>query len=287
MKSSIIIPNFNGAKLLEKNLLKILDSGANEVVVVDDASSDNSLKVIKRFKEIVLIQNRQNLGFVNSVNKGVQEASGEIIVLLNNDVEPEKNFLKPVLPYFKNQKIFAVTFSEPQFSWAKASYTNGFIVHNPGKRQDKPHVSFWASGGSAAYSAEKWQTLDGMDPIYRPFYWEDIDLSFRAWKRGWEVWWEPKSIVHHKHGETIEKYFSKNYREYVSARNQLFFIWKNIINKKLIDQHKSNLLKKLASGQLLRPFFGALLKLSEILEKRKKEKKEAKLNDEEIFEKFA
>ncbi len=287
MTVSIVIPNFNGAKLLEKNLPKILDVGANEVIVVDDASSDDSAQVIKSFKQITLIENQKNLGFVNSVNLGVSAAIGEIIVLLNNDVEPSKNFLKPVLPHFKNQKVFAVNFSEPQFSWAKAEFSDGFIVHSSGKRSKSPHISFWASGGSAAYSAAKWQLLGGMDTIYHPFYWEDIDLSYRAAKRDWEIWWEPKATVFHKHGETIEKYFSKSFRDYISARNQLFFIWKNITSEKLISEHKKYLLKKLVTGQLIRPFLAAMFRLPEILAKRKKQKAETELSDEEIFKKFA
>lgn len=301
---SVIIPNFNGEKLLKKNLPKVLATNPDEIIVVDDASSDNSVAYIKKqiakrkstklakpnpkgTQKLKIIENKKNLGFVKSVNRGVQEAVGEIIVLLNNDVAPTKNFLKPILPYFKNQKIFAVSFCEPQFSWAKAAFINGFIVHGLGERQDKPYISFWASGGSAAFSRELWEKLGGMDPVYHPFYWEDIDLSYRAAKRGWEIWWEPAAVVYHVHGETIEKYFSKSFRDYITARNQLLFIWKNITSKKLIWQHQKELAKRLLKGQFWRPFLGALLKLPDVFEKRKREGLEEKLKDEEIFAKFS
>lgn len=284
---SVVVPNYNGAKLLAKNLPKILDNNIDEVIIVDDGSTDDSRDVLKKFKEIKFIENKKNLGFVKSVNKGVSLAKGEIVVLLNNDVAPAKNFLKPILSYFEDEKIFAVNFSEPQFSWAKAVFSNGFVVHSSGRRTEKPHISFWASGGSAAFSAKKWHELGGMDEIYHPFYWEDIDLSYRAAKRGWEIWWEPAAIVYHAHGETIEKYFSKSYIEYISARNQLIFIWKNITSEKLFAEHRRELFKKLLQGKMVRPFLGALLKLPKILEKRKNVKKEAKLTDEEIFAKFA
>lgn len=286
MKISVVIPNYNGAGLLQKNLPKVLNNNADEIIVVDDFSSDNSKQVIQSFPSIKLIQNKKNLGFVKSVNKGVERAKGDIIVLLNNDVESSRDFLKPVLPYFKNDKVFAVSFAEPQFSWAKATFADGFIVHNPGPRQNKPHVSFWASGGSAAFSRKKWQKLGGMDEIYHPFYWEDIDLSYRAQKLGWEIWWEPASIVYHAHGGTIEKYFSKNYVGYISARNRLIFIWKNVTDKKMFTEHKNALLKQLLAGKMWKPFFGAFFKLPEILEKRKREKFESKVSDAEIFEKF-
>lgn len=286
MGVSIVIPNFNGAKLLGKNLPKVLESNPDEIIVVDDASVDASTKVIKRFKDIKLIQNQKNLGFVPSVNKGVEAARSEIVGLLNNDVTPSKNFLKPILPYFKNDKIFGVNFLEPQFSWAKAEFRNGFIVHGSGPIQNTPHISFWASGGSAAFSAEKWRTLGGFDTLYHPFYWEDIDLSYRAWKRGWEIWWEPGSIVYHDHQETIRKYFSKNFRDYISARNQLIFIWKNVTDEKLFGQHFKNLLKKLVKGQMLKFFLGAILKLPQILEKREREKTQSLISDGEIFARF-
>lgn len=285
--TSAVIPNYNGAKLLAQNLPKVLNNGIDEVIVVDDGSTDGSPQVLQKFKEVKVIRNDKNLGFVKSVNKGVKSAKGDIIVLLNSDVAPSKDFLKPVLPYFKNEKVFAVNFSEPQFSWAKATFANGFIVHSPGPRGEAPRISFWASGGSAAYSRQKWQELGGMDRLFHPFYWEDIDLSYRAAKRGWGIWWEPASIVHHAHGGTIEKYFSKNYIEYISARNQLIFIWKNITSQKMSAEHRKALLKKLLQGQMIRPFFGALVKLPEIFAKRKNGERFAKLTDEEIFAKFA
>jgi len=286
IKVSIVIPNWNGGNLLKQNLPNVASTNPDEIIVVDDASVDESSQFIKKFKEIRLIQNERNLGFVRSVNRGVEEAKGEIVVLLNNDVSPERDFLKPLLDHFEDKDLFAVSCHEPNFSWAKAEFSNGFVVHGMGEKSKKPHISFWASGGSAAFSKEKWQILDGMDPIFYPFYWEDIDFSYRAWKRGWKILWEPASIVHHNHGGTVEKYFSKSYREYISQRNQLIFIWKNITSEKLFSEHKKALLKKLAQGQFWRPFLGASLKLPEILKKRAIKKKDEKLKDEEIFAQF-
>jgi len=286
MKVSIVIPNWNGRELLEKNLPKILVSGPDEIIVVDDASSDDSARFIKKFKETKLIQNEKNLGFVRSVNRGVEEAKGEIVVLLNNDVSPEKDFLNPLCTHFEDENVFAVSCHEPNFSWAKATFSDGFVVHGPAGKSDSPHISFWASGGSAAFSREKWQILGGMDPIYHPFYWEDIDLSYRAAKRGWKILWEPNSVVHHDHGGTFEKYYSRSYRECISQRNQLIFIWKNITSEKLFSKHRKALLKKLLQGQLWLPFLGTAFKLPQILERRGLEKKENKIADEVIFSQF-
>src|SRR3989344_7761000 len=105
MSISVIIPNYNGQDLLKKNLPRVLSAvGDAEIIVVDDASTDASASVISRLRQdfggqanLKLLQNEHNLGFSSTVNKGVKEAKGEVIILLNTDVVPEKDFLKPLL----------------------------------------------------------------------------------------------------------------------------------------------------------------------------------------------
>ena len=76
MVVSIVIPNFNGEKILEKNLPKVIKAvGSSEIIVVDDASADDSLRILNNFKlRIRIIKNEKNLGFASTVNKGVREA---------------------------------------------------------------------------------------------------------------------------------------------------------------------------------------------------------------------
>src|SRR3990167_11178033 len=98
MKITIAIPNFNGGKLLEKNLPNILESEADEILIVDDASKDNSLEVLEKWKEknenLKVIIHKKNRGFTSSVNELFEEAKGDIVISLNNDVWVEKDFLK-------------------------------------------------------------------------------------------------------------------------------------------------------------------------------------------------
>ena len=102
MDISIVIPNYNGEKLLEKNLPKVLEAvssykkGKVEIIIVDDASTDNSLDLVKD-KNVVILKNEKNLGFSSTVNIGVRESMGDIVVLFNTDVYPHKNFLEPLL----------------------------------------------------------------------------------------------------------------------------------------------------------------------------------------------
>src|SRR3990167_11076711 len=107
MNLSIIIPNYNGESLLKKNLPKIFDNLNDqkeykyEVIVVDDASTDSSIsyleKLVKEFENLRFFVNEKNLGFSSTINKGVSQSRGEVIILLNSDVYPEENFLKPLL----------------------------------------------------------------------------------------------------------------------------------------------------------------------------------------------
>lgn len=276
MTVTIAIPNYNGEKLLPVNLPNILAAGADEVLVNDDASKDSSIRIIQEnFPEVKLLTNSQNKGFIHSVNKLFKEASGEIVVLLNNDVLVEKNFLEPMIKHFSNKKTFAVNCHEEGSGWGKAQWKNGFYEFIETKEDNRVHKSAWASGGSAAFNKKIWQELGGFDPLLAPFYWEDVDLSFRALKAGFEIFWEPESVVYHEHGTTIGKSHSGKFVTRVQQRNQLLFIWKNITDKRLLADHRYGLIKRLLGGLGLGywiPFWWALSKRGEVKRNSKDER---------------
>ena len=251
MKVSIVIPNFNGEALLQKNLPNILAAGAREVLIIDDASIDKSVEIIKEnFPEVKLLIHQKNIGFIPTVNELFNEAIGDIVVLLNNDVWVEKGFIKPLLSHFADQQAFAVNLHEEGEGPSIAFWNNGFFEFKRGEEKNFVQKSAWASGGSAAFSKSKWKELGGFDENFSPFYWEDIDLSFRAIKAGFEILWEPDSKVKHEHETTIKKTFSKRYINWIQQRNQLLFVWKNIHDPKLLTEHKKNLVKKLLTSGL-------------------------------------
>jgi len=266
MKVTIAIPNFNGQNLLRDNLPAILKAGANEVLVIDDGSTDKSLLILSEFKiqneKFKFIVNEKNLGFIPSVNRLFKEASGEVIVLLNSDVSVTENFLKYIPDHFKNKQVFAVNLHERGGGPAKAFWKDGFFEFKNGDEQDEIQKSSWASGGSAVFRKEIWNQLGGFDELYKPFYWEDIDISFRALKLGFEILWEPKALVFHEHETTIAKTFKKRYVRWAQERNQLLFIWKNISDKKLKREHKMGLFKRLFTNPgYWVPYFWALWKI--------------------------
>jgi len=259
-----------------------------EIIVVDDASYDESVSYLKKnFPSVKLIKHKKNRGFSYSVNTGVRMAKGNLVVLLNTDIIPEKNFLESVLSHFDDKKVFAISFHEKGYSWAKGFFKNGFISHEQGKETKQAHNTFWVSGGSGIFRRKYWMDLGGMDEkLLSPFYWEDIDLSYRAAKRGFKLLWEPKSIVEHKHESTISK-LTKSYVQRIRERNELLFIWKNITSINLFKKHiKGLMLRIFKHPGYIRIVLMALTKIKLVTKKRKKERKDAKISDETLFARF-
>lgn len=245
-KISVVIPNFNGAKILTKNLPEVLKIfPKSEILIVDDASTDDSVDLVQnKFKKIKLIKNKKNLGFSRSVNRGVDESSSKYVVLLNSDVSPKKIDLKILMKHFSNPSTFAVGFLDISYEEGKrvkrgrggAAFKKGFLSHFALKPEAAE--TFWVSGGSGIFDREKFLELSGFDPVYAPFYWEDIDLSYRASKKGYKVYFEPGAQVDHFHEEgAIKKTNSESFIKKVSYKNQFLFVWKNICDPYLILLH--------------------------------------------------
>jgi GT2 family glycosyltransferase len=234
--------------------VKDYKKGKVEIIIPDDPSTDNSQEIIAAFiksvtKKNVIVKtisnkNSQEAGFSKNVNRGVSLATGEILLLLNSDVAPHKDFLEPLVAHFADKTVFAVGCMDESIEENKtvlrgrgvASWQRGFVTHRAGKL-DKDNT-FWVSGGSGAFRKSIWDTLGGLDELYNPFYWEDIDLSYRAIKSGYKVLFEKKSIVTHEHAKgSIKTQFTNDKVQTIAYRNQFIFIWKNITDQKLLQLH--------------------------------------------------
>src|SRR3990167_4577013 len=244
MKISIIVPNYNGEEILSKNLPKVLASVNNykpensELIITDDCSTDNSLDVIKKFIKdnkrsrinIKLLTSSENKGFSSNVDRGAVSANGDILVLLNTDVIPSTNFLSPLIKHFEDEKVFAVGCMDESVENRKVisrgrgigKWQRGLLVHSAGSLDRKD--TLWVSGGSGAFKKNIWDKLGGLDTLYGPFYWEDIDLSYRARKAGFETLFEKESRVRHEHQEgTIKRKYKPNRVRRIAYRNQFIF----------------------------------------------------------------
>lgn len=291
---SVIMPNINGSALLTKNLPFLLRAKGNkknnilEIIVVDDGSWDDSVSLLKKsFPEVKVIKHKVNRGFSAAVNTGSRSAKGDLLLLINTDVIPEEDFLEPVFQHFQNEKVFSVSLHERGYGGARGYFADGYIQLGMMEESKLSHQSFYVSGGSGVFRKKIWVELGGMDEkLLSPFYWEDIDLCFRAWKRGYINMWEPAGIVTHKHESTISK-FPKKYVARVKERNQLLMLWKNIHSKSLLSRHIVGVaLRCLKHPGYLRILLMALGRFGIAMRARQKEMRESVLSDEAVFEKF-
>lgn len=239
MKSvSIVIPNYQKLPLI-KHLPKVIAaSQGSEIIVVDDASPDDTAQYLtKHFPQVKVVVNQTNQRFAASCNIGVKTAHGDVVVLLNSDVAPKPNFLKPLIKHFSDPKVFAVSCLEIQKSGVSGKnhcqYKRGFLIHSAAPIGSGNNC--WATGGSSAFDRKKYLQIGGMDPLYKPAYWEDIDLSWRARQQGFTILFEPQSQVFHNHETTNVSVFGQRKMELMALRNQILFVWKNIRGRRLVE----------------------------------------------------
>lgn len=291
---SIVIPSLNGCNFLAKNIPFLIAAWENpenniiEIIVVDDGSTDGSWEFIKKnYPNVRIIKHTKNRGFSAAANTGVRMAKGKLIALINNDVTVSNDFMVSTFSHFEDNSVFAVSLHEKGYSWAKAHFQDGFLTHSQGEPTDSTHISFWASGGSAVFNRNYWMELGGLDEkLFTPFYWEDIDLSYRAQKRGLKILWEPKAKVVHEHESTIKK-LSSHYVGRIRERNELLFIWKNFTSKNITRKHLAGLvLRILKHPGYIRIVLMALGRWGLVKKARRKEEKEQKVSDEAILVRF-
>ena len=158
----VIIPSFNGRYLLEKYLPEIIKNtdNLNKIIVIDNGSSDGTVSWLKEnYQKIKIVENKTNLFFTKPINQGVAVSDSDFFILLNNDVRPEKGYLKDTLKYFKDDKVFAVSFNEASSSWPNLSWSQGKIQYTQAVDKTRPYYSAWASGGSAVFRRKTWDRV--------------------------------------------------------------------------------------------------------------------------------
>lgn len=242
--ASVVIPNWNGRDLLAKYLPSVVEALAghsdNEIVVVDNGSTDGSAEFVRAaFPQVTLLELPQNLGFGGGSNAGFRAARNRTVVLLNSDMRVAPDFLAPLLEGFADPDVFSVAcqifFTDPNKLREETGLTQGWwrdgglkVRHRIDPAVDRLFPCFYGGGGSCAFDRDKFFELGGFDPLLAPFYLEDTDLGYMAWKRGWKVLYQPRSVVYHEHRGTIGKRFRDDEIQLVLKKNFLLFCWKNI-----------------------------------------------------------
>ncbi len=278
MKSvSVVIPNFKKYPLIKHLPAVIKACPGAEIIVVDDASPDDTAQYLrKNFPKVKAVVNKVNERFAVSCNNGAKAAKGDVVVLINSDVAPKPGFLGPLLKHFDGDSIFAVGCLEIQTVGGRkqisgknqCQFKRGFLIHSAAKitSMEKTADNCWASGGSMAFDRKKYLSIGGMDKLYKPAYWEDIDLSWRAREnRGWKILFEPKSQVFHNHETTNISVFGQRKMETMAMRNQILFVWKNIRGRHLLEHflwlpYHLVLTTYRTQGVFLKAFLQALVK---------------------------
>jgi GT2 family glycosyltransferase len=306
---SIIIPNYNGSHLLRKNLPSVLEALAHYlaegvVIVVDDGSSDDSLAVLaENFPQVRTVKHEQNAGFAEAVHSGVNAAQTEILIILNSDVQPDSEFVLPLVQHLQNPQVFSVSpliFEESghisDFTLNCYRLRLGRLVRGRESwlQPSRVHAqsSLYALGGSMAVKKSLFLELGGFLPLFKPFYWEDFDLGVRAWRKGWQTRYEPASqVIHQDHGSIRENHARKRIRRALQ-RNKLLVEWlhtpaSNLVWT-LVPRLALRLFAKTLIGDIghLQAVFEAVRKLPEVFQLRKSFAEQGMLDFTEVLSKI-
>jgi len=305
---SIVIPNWNGKDLLHKFLPAVVAAcdfeRGDEVIVVDNASEDGSEAWMREHHpEVTVLRLEENLGFGGGSNAGIRVARNPIVVMLNNDMRVLPDFLDGLSEPFREPDVFAVSsqilFSDPNKRREESGLTYAHLRHG---RLELGHdidcetetvmPCFYPGGGSAAFHRERLLALGGFDHLYRPFYLEDTDLGMEAWRRGWRVLYQPRSVVYHEHRGTIGKRFSPLYIAAIVGKNRILFQWKNFQDFSLLFASLLRQGAELLGGSVAPStetaayapaFFRALPQLPEAIACRWRSSQHAQVSDREVL----
>jgi len=252
-KASIAILNFNGENFLRQFLPSVIaNSPGHEVIVIDNASSDNSRELLKKeFAKVRTILLDQNLGFSGGYNEGIKQIDSEFIVLLNSDIEVSPGWLDPIIAYMETAPTIAacqpkiLDFNKKShFEYAGAS--GGFIdilgypfcrgrlfqtLEEDKGQYDNSQDIFWASGACLIVRKAAYEKVGGLEEDFFA-HMEEIDLCWRFWNNGYRVTVCTESVVYHVGGGTLANGHPR--KTYLNFRNGLFLLLKNEPVNKLL-----------------------------------------------------
>jgi GT2 family glycosyltransferase len=235
---TVVIPNWNGAAHLPVCLQSLRAQTVRdfEVILVDNASTDDSMRLLARdFPEVRVIRLERNHGFAGACNVGLRAGQGGVLILLNNDTECAHDWLAEVLAAFeRHPRAGSIASKMLLFDRRDTLHAAGDFFRldgTPGNRgvwqTDTGQFAEWpcfsANGGSAAYRRA---LLDDIGLLDEDFYFscEDVDLGWRAQLRGWPAIYAPRAVVYHKLSATGGGVTAS----YYNGRNFLYLLAKDV-----------------------------------------------------------
>ncbi|MHB9034297.1 MAG: glycosyltransferase family 2 protein [Anaerolineae bacterium] len=236
--ASVIIPNWNGIKLLKPCLDSLLglEQKSCEILVVDNGSTDNSLEILeKEYPGVVTLALPKNLGYSGGCNAGLQYAHGRYLVLLNNDTEVDPRWLDELVnglrlhPDIGMATSRIMLFDQRQtLNAAGDIYGKNGIPDSRGVWQPygpdytREQYVFGGSGGAVALRREMLADTGLFDESFF-MYCEDVDLSWRCQITGWKVMYMPEAVIYHHlsatGGGSLSSYYVGRNTMWVIARN--------------------------------------------------------------------
>ncbi len=244
MKVSVIIVNYNGKDFIGECVNSVLASHYQsfEIIVVDNASTDGSwaylTKKYKENKKVRLIKSDKQLFFTGGANWGAKEAQGDKLFFLNSDTVIDKNCIKKLVDFSKGEPKYLV---QPKILFHRQNH----IIDNVGGRYnffgfgfaigrgekdkgqyDKNFRIDYANATAFVIDKDFFWKLRGFDERFKYFY-EDVDLSLRAKKRGGECWYCHKALIYHKGSLTFKQNVSSCRQNFYIRRNRLLTLLKN------------------------------------------------------------
>ena len=235
---SVVIPNWNGERFLPTCLASLSGQSWSslEVIVVDNASSDNSCDLIRQnFPRVNLIELPHNSGFTGACNTGLRAARGELAGLLNNDTEVHPDWAAAIVATFRRHPQAGAVASKmllfdrrdhlhtagDSFSLDGRASNRGVWQRDRGQYEQEEYV-FSACGGAAVYRRKMLEQIGLLDDDFF-FSCEDVDLGWRAQLAGWRCIYSPRAIVYHHLSATGGGTTASFY----DGRNQIFLLVKN------------------------------------------------------------
>jgi GT2 family glycosyltransferase len=236
---SVVIPNYNGRKLLEMYLPSVMEALRNadvpfELIVVDDCSKDESVCFLRgNYPEAIVLVNSKNHGFSYTCNQGIKVAKMELTFLLNSDVQLTPDYFAGQWKYFQYNDTFGVMGRIMSKDGQRIEDAARILFYKGCKIKanrfyystDVNHISYTAylSGANALVDTRKLKELGGFDEIYSPFSSEDSDLSTRAWLIGWKCYYEHSSVCYHQVSGSIKNNIRAKLVSTVYFRNRFVF----------------------------------------------------------------
>lgn len=270
LSAHIVILNYNGEAILPECLPSIVEAvrtakTPTTITVLDNLSQDGSEAYIRsHFPEVAFVKAPQNL-VLCSYNAFLKTITEPIAILLNNDIRVDSNFIDPLVARFAEDpdtflvapRIMSFDGARVESGATRAGFKYGLFwtdARYPGYEAHTMIPSSTFSSGFGAVSTEKFLKLNGYDPLYLPGICEDSDLSLRAVRKGFHLYYEPQSLVYHMGQASFKKAFTDLKRETIAYRNTFFFMWKNFSGLRFWVYHVAflpwRLLYALGKGRL-------------------------------------